>query len=78
MNLEMYNKLVSDKLKGYDMAYAKNFDLDNLSKNNELLIGGTKPRKYVMIGTDTSTYAPNFNAPEKLVGLSGGKKKKSI
>jgi hypothetical protein len=76
MNLEMYNKMVSDKLKKYDMDYAKNFDLVNISSNNELLSGGTKPRKYVMVGTDSSTYAPNFNAPEKLVGLSGGKKKK--
>ena len=78
MNLEMYNKMVSDKLKGYDMEFSKKFDLDNLSKNNELLSGGTRMRKYVMVGTDSSTYAPNFNAPEKLVGLSGGKKKKSI
>jgi hypothetical protein len=78
MNLEIYNKLVSDKLKGYDMDYAKNFDLVNISSNNELLSGGTRPRKHVMVGTDSSTYAPNFNAPEKLVGLSGGKKKKSI
>ena len=74
----MYNKMVSDKLKGYDMEFSKKFDLDNLSKNNELLSGGTRPRKHVMVGTDSSTYAPNFNAPEKLVGLSGGKKKKSI
>jgi len=78
MNLEFYNKMVSDKLKKYDMDYAKNFDLVNISSNNELLSGGTKARKHVMVGTDSSTYAPNFNAPEKLVGLSGGKKKKSI
>jgi len=58
------------------MEFSKKFDLDNLSKNNELLSGGTKARKYVMVGTDSSTYAPNFNAPENLVGLSGGKKKK--
>lgn len=73
MNLEIYNKMVSDRLKGYDMEYAKRNDLDNLSKNNELLRGGTRPRKHVMVGTDSSTYAPSHNAPAELVGVSGGK-----
>ena len=74
----MYNKIVSDRLKGYDREMAKRLEVENISSNNELLRGGTRVRKHVMIGTDSSTYTPSFNAPEKLVGLSGGKKKKSI
>ena len=70
----MYNKMVSDRLKGYDREMAKRLEVDNLSKNNELLRGGTRVRKHVMVGTDSSTFAPSFNAPEKLVGVSGGNK----
>jgi len=74
MNLEMYNKMVSDRLKGYDREMAKRLEVENISSNNELLRGGTRPRKHVMVGTDSSTYAPSFNAPAKLVSLDGGNK----
>lgn len=70
----MYNKMVSDRLKGYDREMAKRLEVENISSNNELLRGGTRPRKHVMVGTDSSTFAPSFNAPEKLVGVSGGNK----
>ena len=74
MNLEMYNKMVSDRLKGYDREMAKRLEVENISSNNELLRGGTRPRKHVMVGTDSSTFAPSFNAPAKLVSLDGGNK----
>ena len=66
--------MVSDRLKGYDREMAKRLEVENISSNNELLHGGTRPRKYIMIGTDSSTYAPSFNAPEKLVSLEGSSK----
>ena len=65
----MYNKIVSDRLKGYDREMAKRLEVENISSNNELLRGGTRQRKHVMIGTDSSTFAPSFNAPEKLILL---------
>lgn len=49
MNLEIYNKIVSDKLKGYDREMAKRLEVENISSNNELLRGGTRVRKLSLI-----------------------------
>jgi hypothetical protein len=83
MNLKNYDKIWTERIIQADKDFAHYNTMSNVIPQNDpllgaFIVGGVRVRKFPLIGTDSSTYAPSVNAVSDLVSettnISGGKK----